>query len=305
MLLGGPQGLWVMRLEADGHGGREPTRLQDGAFVDLATDRPVRRVAFARNYSDMNIWRLDVASGRGTRIVMSSEEDSDADFSPDGRQIVFRSKRTGTYELYISDTDGANVRQLTSLQSDCGSARWSPDRKWIAFDASDVAHPGSVTRTTVSSLYVIPAAGRAIRQLTGDKTETMVPNWSRDGKWLYYMEDPGGHRETWKIAFDTGEKVQVSKDEMFDVEESADSRWLYYSRPASARGVWRRAAQGGAEDLVKGTEDRVFRAFDLRGNQLYFYVRDRNRDSWSRISRLVRSAGWVRRRREYTTGHAF
>jgi len=98
----------------------------------------------------------------------------------------------------------------------------------------------------------------------------MVPNWSRDGKWIYYMEDPGGHRETWKIAVDGGEKAQVSKGEMFDVTESADSRWLYYSRPASSRGVWRRAAEGGTEELVKGTEDLVFRSFDLRGNQLYF-----------------------------------
>ncbi|HEY3744036.1 MAG TPA: protein kinase [Bryobacteraceae bacterium] len=268
LLVSDPRGLWAERLEAAGHG--VPTRLQEGAFVDLATDRPARHLAFARNYLDLNIWRLDFATGRSARVAMSSEEDSDADYSPDGRLIVFRSNRTGTYELYISQPDGANVRQLTSLGIDLGSPRWSPDGKWIAFDAADFPQAGSGAIVTVSSLYLIPAEGGAGRQLTGDRTETMVPNWSRDGKWIYYMEDPGGHRETWKLAVDGGAKVQVSKEEMFDVAESADSRWLYYARPATERGVWRRAAEGGPEELVKGTEDLVFRSFDLRGNQLYF-----------------------------------
>ena len=54
-------------------------------------------------------------------------EDDSPRYSPDGRKIVFVSKRTGSEEL-VADSDGMYAMQLTSIGGPpVGSPRWSPD----------------------------------------------------------------------------------------------------------------------------------------------------------------------------------
>jgi len=46
-----------------------------------------------------------------------------------------RSDRTGSDEIWVSDTAGSNLLQLTSLGGPmAGTSRWSPDGRRIAFD---------------------------------------------------------------------------------------------------------------------------------------------------------------------------
>jgi len=35
-------------------------------------------------------------------------------WSPEGRQIIFSSERTGNYEIYMMDSNGENLRNLTN-----------------------------------------------------------------------------------------------------------------------------------------------------------------------------------------------
>ena len=47
-------------------------------------------------------------------------------FSPDGRQIVFTSNRTGVYQLYLINVDGTNLRRITFDRYNYKSPKWSP-----------------------------------------------------------------------------------------------------------------------------------------------------------------------------------
>ena len=51
--------------------------------------------------------------------------DSDGHWSADGKQMVFVSNRTGGGEIYVIDTDGSHLRQLTHA-ADAYSPRWRP-----------------------------------------------------------------------------------------------------------------------------------------------------------------------------------
>ena len=49
------------------------------------------------------------------KLISSTRVDTEAQFSPDGKKIVFSSNRTGSFEIWICDSDGSNAQPLTSL----------------------------------------------------------------------------------------------------------------------------------------------------------------------------------------------
>src|SRR5207247_8515365 len=68
------------------------------------------------------------------RLTDATGYDAEGSYSPDGKQIVFCSKRDGNLQLYIMDADGKNVRQLTHAPG-CynGGPFFSPDGKRVIF----------------------------------------------------------------------------------------------------------------------------------------------------------------------------
>jgi TolB protein len=107
--------------------------------------------------------------------------DAEGSFSPDGKQIVFCSNRSGNLELYIMDADGSNVRQLTHAPG-CynGGPFFSPDGKRVIF-RSDRKKKDHL------QLYVINADGSGEKALT-DNLEWVywAPYWYKDGKHIIY-----------------------------------------------------------------------------------------------------------------------
>jgi TolB protein len=107
--------------------------------------------------------------------------DAEGSFSPDGKQIVFCSNRSGNLELYIMDADGSNVRQLTHAPG-CynGGPFFSPDGKRVIF-RSDRKKKDHL------QLYVINADGTGEKALT-DNLEWVywAPYWYKDGKHIIY-----------------------------------------------------------------------------------------------------------------------
>jgi serine/threonine protein kinase len=259
-------GLW--RQAIDDHRAGHPVKVLEGVFADLTGDRQGRRLAFSKTSSDLNIWRTTRDGKRSEKLIASSEEDSEPAFSPNGRQILFRSMRTGSFEIFVCEEDGSHPRQLTRFAGHLGSARWSPDGQWIAFDGHGVPAEKSTQYTNV---YVVSAAGGSARQVTPDAAESIVSAWSHDGRWIYYLRSDGSRQETWKAPFEGGAPQQAAKFGMFDVTESPDGRYLYYTQDVGASGIWRRAVSGGEAMLVKGTErEQLFRYWGLAKGGIYF-----------------------------------
>ena len=242
-----------------------------GAVSDVVADPHTGSVLFAQTTQDLNIWRLDVASGRQFKFIASNREDSEPEYSPGGDRIVFRSDRSGSQQLYICDSNGGKLRQVANLRArDLGSARWSPDGKWIAFDGM-IGEGDPPRYNGNANVYIVSAAGGEPRRLTDDAEDSIVPGWSGDSHWVYFTREHGNRRETWKVSVDGGKPLVASSSESFDMSESDGGKWLYYTRPREKQsGIWRRPAAGGDGEEVPGTQGLVYRSWSLRGSHLFF-----------------------------------
>ncbi|MBA3633911.1 MAG: PD40 domain-containing protein [Acidobacteria bacterium] len=99
-------------------------------------------------------------------------------FSPDGKQIVFNSKKSGTINIAVIPTTGGAAQQLTFDKELTGFACWSPDGKTLGFQIKrgDDAHIG-----------VMSSDGSEIMQLTFDKGQSWTHSFSPDGDKIVFV----------------------------------------------------------------------------------------------------------------------
>jgi Tol biopolymer transport system component len=264
--------LWRMRADGPGPVSRLP--LAGNGSASPAFSRASHRLAYAQRFLDANIWSVAVPDGTGAptaprMLVASSRLETDADFSPDGRRIVFQSDRSGNLEIWVSDIDGSHSRELTSFgHGDPGSPRWSPDGTQIAFDSKVDG---------LIQIYVIGADGGPPKRLTEPPGSNFVPSWSRDGQWIYFASFRTGRTEIWKIPARGGPAIQIAAHNGGAVRESADGRALYYEMEDS-RVLWRKPLDGGPEQKLV---DSVWMRGWAVAEQGIYYMRANPGSGWS------------------------
>lgn len=262
--LEGTQSLWKL----DTGSAAKPVRL---LWAGLDAEFPAvtlnGRLAFSRHMADINIWRQEIpASASHTPLpslmYSSTARDVFPDYSPDGVRVAFQSNRSGTMEIWSCLSEGTRCSQLTSFNAlDTGSPMWSPDGKHIAFDSSAAGN---------FDVYVMDAAGGAQTRLTSDPSLQSMPSWSRDGKWIYFASAQSGTLQVWKQPAAGGGAIQVTRNGGARSTESADGRYLYYSKDAYGTSLWRCDPNGGGETKI--IESISGRAFAVNATHIYYLL---------------------------------
>ncbi|MBL8235065.1 MAG: PD40 domain-containing protein, partial [Bryobacterales bacterium] len=182
---------------------------------------------------------------------------------PDGTQIAFRSARSGTSEIWVMRSDGAEPRRLTFVNGPVtGSPRWSPDGRYIAYDTRLDGH---------ADIYIVTADGKTNRRLTWEPANEVVPSWSADGQFIYFATDASGAWEIWKIAADRSQPArQVTVAGGFRAIESPDAKWLYYAKREPNSGLWRMPVGGGAEEQVASIPASVWGGWAVSSTGFYY-----------------------------------
>jgi dipeptidyl aminopeptidase/acylaminoacyl peptidase len=86
-----------------------------------------------KNASTSTIWIAPTDGSAPRQLTGGPKHDKHPRFSPDSRQVLFESDRSGDNQLWIIDLAGGEARQLTTIASEATGGIWSPDGKWVAF----------------------------------------------------------------------------------------------------------------------------------------------------------------------------
>jgi TolB protein len=104
-------------------------------------------------------------------------------WSPDGRMILFESRRDGNREIYIMNGDGSEQRNLTNHPAHDSLPKWSPDGRRLVFFSR---------RDGDDEVYVMAADGSAPTRLTQSAGPDRMPAWSPDASTLVFSSDRSG-----------------------------------------------------------------------------------------------------------------
>jgi Tol biopolymer transport system component len=262
----GVYNLWRMPLERD-----VPVQLTTNSTE--ATDPSISRngtLNFVDTIQNTNIWRLDLSAGNATQhatapLISSSRKNNSPQYSPDGKRIAFVSDRSGSWELWISNSDGTDSRQITFFRGPMlGTPHWAPDGKWIAFDARPQGH---------SAIYLISPDHGTQKLLESNAFEERMPSWSHDGQWLYFNSDRGGKIQLWKMHLADGTTCPLTQRTAYDNFESPDGRFVYFL--SNGPGVWRVSTDGANEAPVPELHSiEPSRYLALVGENLYFVANE-------------------------------
>ena len=204
--------------------------------------------------------------GESRRVISnaSSKNFLNPRFSPNGKQLLFVSNRTGVNQIWIAKSDCSEPVQLTQVDFEgLGSPRWSPDGRRIAFDGR---------KNGPADVYLIDADGRNLQMIT----EGYMPSWSADGSHIYYVSNRRRQPQIWKIPVNGGTAMRVTEVQALEPLESQDGRTLYFTR---TDGLWQKDLATGTESPVKGLENLdVSRYWDLTSRGIYFALTNENKD---------------------------
>ncbi len=184
-------------MEAEIGGPARAFYVSTSAFSELTLAGPDPRLVACLQNEHQEIWTIPLgakglkAEGSAQRIVQSSAGETLPRFSPDGRSLAFSSIRSGSWEIWLADSDGENPRQLTNRSFYlAGYLRWSPDGQSVAFHARLPDDP---------QLYVVRVADGMVKQITHGKPGFLGPSWSTDGQTLYADTIENGTNRTYIV----------------------------------------------------------------------------------------------------------
>ena len=120
----------------------QPNWSPDGKKIAFVSDRgdmtkmdeiPPDFKIFREDFSQKDIYVIDVASGEITRITDTSGLESSPVFSPDGKKLAYTSDQCGISNIYVHDIETGINYPITNVVTGIFNLSWRGDEKKIAF----------------------------------------------------------------------------------------------------------------------------------------------------------------------------
>jgi len=125
-----------------------------------------------------SVYKLPINGGAPQRLTFKTPSYLHG-WSPDGRYILYTSKRNNQFEIYRGNSDGSGEElQLTNNESMDDGSEYTPDGKYIYFNSN---------RNGAMHLWRMDADGKNPVQVTHDNFNDWFPHISPDGKNILFL----------------------------------------------------------------------------------------------------------------------
>jgi hypothetical protein len=216
------------------------------SYEDLSLSPDGREIAMTVEGASWNIWVYHLDRGTLTRLTFENDN-RDPLWTPDGKRVVYTSLRNGLYGLYWRPADGSGPEELLSASKNWVFANsWSADGRFLAFGQQDAEtgfdililpvggdrKPYPFVRSSFREwfgefspdgrwiAYESNESGRSevyLRPFPGPGGKWQVsteggarPEWSRDGRELFYFESD----RMMRVTVDSGHALAVGRPEL-------------------------------------------------------------------------------------------
>jgi TolB protein len=199
----------------------------------------------------MQIFLMNKDGSGMRRLTDSPTLDYLPDISPSGDMVVFQSRverPAVAHDLFVVRTDGTNRKQLTDAKFGYTSPKWSPDGKKIVFvrAIAPKKYYREMSREDVrqmrgsEEIVVMDRDGSQPVDLTRNNANDSSPQWSHNGKTIYFMSDRDGSPWVYAMKADGTDPRKIAaasvvanpfvspNEKYFAYTKEVDGKWGLY-----------------------------------------------------------------------------
>jgi len=187
-------------------------------------------IVFDEDFEQQHLWKVNASTNAEERVTSGGYSVLNYQLSRDGRKIAMECgispllTDSESEEVWLTDANGSNARQITQNHVPESGAALSPDGSQVLFISQSNQ---SFEPYYNAKIFVAPAAGGTARVLMPDLPyEVEGAVWAKDGKSIFLNANMGVHTELFQVDAAGGKPKQLTNGkhtlEAWHFSEAAD-----------------------------------------------------------------------------------
>lgn len=212
--------LLAFRIDSTGDDLRATShRISDMIFEEMTGIRGIFSTQIAyiteeRVNLQNRIFRLVVADADGANAAVIAEARQplmSPTWSPDARSIAYVSFEGDQSAIYVQTLRTGTRTRASARAGINGAPVYSPDGRMLALALSQ--GEGNL------DIFTLDLSTQVLRRITENASIDTDPDWSKDGRWLYFTSDRGGSPQVYRVeAVPNGRAQRVSIDGTYNAD---------------------------------------------------------------------------------------